>query len=109
MQDNIKPYEKITYHTVESEILEPTLEEVKTIINNLKNNKSPGEDNINPESMKLAGEQIITEIRKLINNVWTREKNTNGLEYGNRLSNLQERNAGNSRQLSWNIVVRHKL
>jgi len=59
---------------VEPEVTEPTLDEVKTVINSLKNNKSPGEDNINSELIKLAGNHLATEIHKLIYNVWTKEK-----------------------------------
>lgn len=74
MGDNIIPYEKRIYHTAEPEIIKPTLDEVKIIINTFKNNKAPEEDNINSELIKLANKQLITEIHKLIYNVWTREK-----------------------------------
>ncbi|KAL4154176.1 hypothetical protein QTP88_002009 [Uroleucon formosanum] len=74
IQDNITPYKKIIYHTAEPEVTEPTLDEIKTVINSLKNNKSPGEDNINSELIKLAGNHLANEIYKLIYNVWTREK-----------------------------------
>jgi len=43
------------YATVESEVPEPSLEDIKTIVKSLKNNKAPGKDNINAESLKLAG------------------------------------------------------
>lgn len=49
MGDSIIPYEKIIYHTAEPDTTKPTLDEVKTIINTLKNNEAPGEDNINSE------------------------------------------------------------
>lgn len=62
MQDNIIPYEKIIYLTAEPENINPALDKVKTIINTLKNNKTPGEDNINPELIKLTGKQLIIEI-----------------------------------------------
>jgi len=74
IQDNITPYEKLIYHTAEPESIEPTLDEVKIVINCLKNNKSPDENNINSELIKLAGKHLATEIHKLIYNVWTREK-----------------------------------
>jgi hypothetical protein len=50
------------------------LDKVKIIIITLKNNKAPAEDNINSELIKLANKQLITEIHKLIYNVWTRKK-----------------------------------
>jgi len=74
MRDNTIPCEKRIYHIAEPEILRPTLDEVKSIINTLQNNKAPGEDNINSELIKLVNKQLITEIHKLIYNVWTREK-----------------------------------
>lgn len=67
------PYKKIIYHTAEPEITKPTLDEVKTIINTLKNNKAHGEDNINSELIKLVNTQLITEIHKLIYKLWTGE------------------------------------
>jgi len=57
MEDNFIPYEKKIFHTAEPDVLKPTLDEVKTIINTLKNNKAPGEDNINSELVKLANKQ----------------------------------------------------
>jgi len=59
---------------VEPEITGATLDEVKKVINFLKNHKIPGKDNKNSELTKLAGKQLTTEIHKLIYNVWTREK-----------------------------------
>jgi len=51
--DNNGKYEEILYHTVEPELPAPNIEEIEIIIKSLKNNKSPGEDNINPELQKL--------------------------------------------------------
>lgn len=48
-------YDQIIYDTKQPELLEPNLDETKLIINSLKNNKEPGEDNINSELFKLAG------------------------------------------------------
>lgn len=55
IQDDITPNEKIAYHTADPEITEPTLDEVKTLINTLKNNKTPGEDNINKFRVNKTG------------------------------------------------------
>jgi|UniRef100_A0A2S2QWZ5 hypothetical protein len=74
MGDKIITYEKRIYYTAEPEILKPTLNKVKTIINTLKNNKAPGDDNINSELIKLVNKQLITKIHKLIYNVRTKEK-----------------------------------
>jgi hypothetical protein len=59
-------YEQIIYDTVQPELLEPNLDEIEMIINSLKNNKSPGEDNINAELLKLAGSHLSIQIQKLI-------------------------------------------
>lgn len=58
-------YEQIIYDTVQPEMLEPNLDEIKMIINSLKNNKSPGEDNINSELLKLAGPHLAIQIYRL--------------------------------------------
>lgn len=73
IQSNITSYGKIIYYTVEPDITESILDEVKTIINTLKNNKTSGEDNVKLELMKLVDKLSPTEIHKLVYNVWTRE------------------------------------
>uniref|UniRef100_A0A2S2NGN5 Transposon TX1 uncharacterized protein n=1 Tax=Schizaphis graminum TaxID=13262 RepID=A0A2S2NGN5_SCHGA len=67
-------YEQIIYDTVQPELLEPNLDEIEMIINSLKNNKSPGEDNINAELHKLAGSQLAIQIQKLIKSIWINEQ-----------------------------------
>lgn len=67
-------YEHIIYDTVQPEMLEPSLDEIKMIIKSLKNNKSPGEDNINSELLKLAGPFLATQIQKLIGSIWANEQ-----------------------------------
>lgn len=62
-------YEHIIYDTVQPEILEPSLDEIKMIIKSLKNNKSPGKNNINSELLKLAGPSLATQIQKLIGSI----------------------------------------
>ena len=51
----------------EEEILE---EEVIRAINRLKNNKSPGNDEITGEMIKGGGEIVAKELHKIINEVW---------------------------------------
>jgi len=52
---------------------EPELGEIELIINDLKNFKDPGEDEINPELLKLAGKDLTTEIYFLVKYVWNKE------------------------------------
>lgn len=51
-----------------------TLEEIKSQIKILKNNKSPGEDDIQSELLKKGGEEMVFWIWKVIHEVWTTEK-----------------------------------
>lgn len=46
-------YQQIIYDKMQHKILEPSLDEIIMIISSLKNNKSPGENNINSELLKL--------------------------------------------------------
>lgn len=55
-------------------MLEPNLDKIEMIINSLKNNKSPGEDNINAELLKLAGPHLAIQIQKLIKSIWINEQ-----------------------------------
>ncbi|KAL4141519.1 hypothetical protein QTP88_004148 [Uroleucon formosanum] len=55
-------------------LLEPNLDEIEMIINSLKNNKSPEEDNINAELLKLAGSHLAIQIQKLIKSIWINEQ-----------------------------------
>jgi len=52
----------LIYQTVEPELTEPNLEEIELIIKDLKNIKAPGEDDINSKLLKLAGNDLMTEL-----------------------------------------------
>ncbi|KAL4152688.1 hypothetical protein QTP88_000521 [Uroleucon formosanum] len=65
---------QIEYYTAEPEDVEPTDDEVRMIINTLKNNKSPGEDGLASELLKYGGEELIREVGKLIRDVWHKEE-----------------------------------
>ncbi|KAL4154352.1 hypothetical protein QTP88_000231 [Uroleucon formosanum] len=69
-----EPAEDQIYVTVEPEVPEPSLEEIKSIVESLKNNKAPGEDNINPELLKLAGRDLLENLHKTISTTWEQEK-----------------------------------
>jgi len=49
------------------------LEEIEDIIKNLKNYKAPGEDDLNSELFKMAGKDIMKEMKSLINDIWRNE------------------------------------
>jgi len=67
-------YEQIIYDTVQLELLELNIDEIKMIIYSLKNNKSPGEDNINAKLLKLSGSHLAEQIQKLIKSIWVNEQ-----------------------------------
>lgn len=73
-QYNIHRYLYHTILTAEPEINGPDPEKIENIIQSLKNNKAPGEDNINSELIKIGGDQLITQIHRLIQRIWTNEQ-----------------------------------
>lgn len=62
-------YEELIYQTAKPECREPDLTEIENIITNLKNNKAPGEDDINSELFKTAGKDILIEFQSLIREI----------------------------------------
>jgi hypothetical protein len=79
-QQNVEPIE---YYENESrdaleELVEPSYEEISTIIMNFRESKAPGIDNINPELIQAAGPQMNSRlVYRLVTNVWTKEKMPN--------------------------------
>jgi len=59
---------------VELEVPEPSLGEIKSIVESLKNNKAPGEDKINLKLLKLAGRNPLKNLHKTISTIWKNEK-----------------------------------
>lgn len=55
-------YEKLTYQTAKSEMIEQGLDKIQFIIKDHKHVKVPGEDEINQELLKLTGKDLVTEI-----------------------------------------------
>jgi hypothetical protein len=51
----------------------PTIEEMKKIMEKIKNNRVPGEDEITIELIKNAGMRIKEEIHKLLVQIWNEE------------------------------------
>jgi len=62
------------FHTAKPELPAPNIEKIGMIIKSLKNNKSPGEDNINPELLKIAEKEILINIHQIIANIWNSEQ-----------------------------------
>ena len=54
--------------------MEPLLSEVEKAISELKNNKSPGLDEVAAELVKNGGEQITAYFHKLCTAIWTKKK-----------------------------------
>lgn len=49
------PYEKLVYHTDEPELPKLSTYKIELIVKSLRNNKVPGENNINLELLKIVG------------------------------------------------------
>lgn len=49
------------------------MEEIESIINSLKN-KSPGENSINVELLKIAWIEILINLHQIITNIWSTEQ-----------------------------------
>jgi len=58
----------------DTEILDPTYNETCFIINNLKNGKAGGTDNILPEMIKYGGRALKQRIHKLLLKIWEDEQ-----------------------------------
>lgn len=67
-----KPTEATDKDTEEND--PPKLDEIKEIIRSLKNNKSPGADNIMAELFKYGGEEMHKKIHELICKIWEEEQ-----------------------------------
>jgi hypothetical protein len=61
-------------HTAEPLVPEPSAFEVEMVIEKIESHKSPGIDKIPAELTKSVGRTIRSDINKLINSIWNKEK-----------------------------------
>lgn len=61
---------------------EPTIEEVKEIINKSRDGKAPGKDGINIELIKYGGNTLHKRIYYLIKKIWNEERMPEEWEIG---------------------------
>ena len=52
----------------------PSIQEIKDIINSLKNDKASGEDQITAELWKNAGENFVLKLKDILDEIWQTEK-----------------------------------
>lgn len=55
-------------------VAEPSLEEVEHVVNKIKNNKSPGSDNLSGELFKYGGAALLSQLHELILMIWRGEE-----------------------------------
>ena len=53
-----------------NEVEEPTIEDVKKAMRNLKNNKAAGTDGVHPELIKYGGNKLLNRIYELVRQIW---------------------------------------
>jgi hypothetical protein len=66
--------EDVQYQTAQPFIAEPSIHEVKSVILKLKNNKSPGSDNLPGELFKHGGNALWYQLHELIVKIWNNEQ-----------------------------------
>ena len=71
--DPVNPISEEIFYGPELELEPPTREETIRAIKRLKNNKSPGKDNIPSEIWKYGGEMIQEKLHDLIITIWNKE------------------------------------
>jgi hypothetical protein len=71
---NVSDVRQIEVHTAEPLVPGPSRLEVEIAIAKMKKYKSPGSDQIPAELIQAGGEILLSEIHKLINFVWYKEK-----------------------------------
>ena len=73
-EDRNDEQEREQVHAIDIEIEEPTLDGVKRAIQKLKNNKTPGIDNISAELLKNGGQTLEFQMHRLILKIWRKEE-----------------------------------
>jgi hypothetical protein len=71
---NVSDVRQIEVQTAEPLVPGPSRLVVEIAIAKLKRYKSPGSDQIPAELIQAGGEILLSEVHKLINSVWNKEK-----------------------------------
>ncbi|XP_068250251.1 uncharacterized protein [Palaemon carinicauda] len=80
--DQVNPLNEETYYGPELELEPPTRVETNKAFKSLKNNKSPGNDNIPAELWKYGGEVIQEKLHDLMGTIWNEEITPDQCEEG---------------------------
>lgn len=70
----VNTVEEVQFQTAQPYIDEPSIDEVKNVILKLKNNKSPGSDNLPGELFKHGGNALWFQLHELILKIWNTEQ-----------------------------------
>src|SRR3978361_954449 len=86
-------------------VTDPTMEEVKEVINKSRKGKAPGKDGINMELIKYGGEELQKQIHALIQTIWREEKMPEEWKTG-QIVTIQKRRPKEMRKLQRNYIAK---
>ena len=109
LNDNSPNEEVETEEDEEDEtVTEPTIEEVKEVINKSRKGKAPGKDGINMDLIKYGGKELQKQVHALIQKIWREEKMPEEWKTG-QIVTIQKRRPKEMRKLQRNYIAKYSF